>query len=248
MPQLAKEINTLFVITTSVFAFKSVRFSNFIMEMRRLFKIYCLFALVCLGSYATKAQEHGPYDTIMVGGLEMNGVIYPHVFLADFETHSTYMSPEERKRIGRLRYNISVTYYYALTASTVFSQIHKDITTMDRRRDKKQYLKKVDKELDAVFKTPLKNLAVDQGHVLIRLIQRQTGQNCYDIIKEVKGGMSAMFWQSAGVFFNNNLNKDYDPNGEDRDIERLARELEESANYRYQLIMQAEMMKKITKR
>jgi hypothetical protein len=99
--------------------------------------------------------------------------------------------------------------------------------------------------LDATFKEPLKNLSVDQGHVLVKLINRQTGRNCYSIIRELKGGLNAVLWQSVGVLFNNNLRHEYDPEGKDKELESLVQVLEGSSNYRYQLYLQQEMMKKI---
>jgi uncharacterized protein DUF4294 len=83
--------------------------------------------------------------------------------------------------------------------------------------------------------------------VLIKLIDRQTGQNCYSIIKELKGGFSAMVWQSVGVFFNNNLTRDYDPEGDDKEMEGFIKDLEASNVYRYQLYQQDQMLKKIAK-
>jgi len=91
-------------------------------------------------------------------------------------------------------------------------------------------------------------LSIDQGHVLIKLINRQTGQSCYSIIKELKGGFSAMMWQSVGVMFNNNLIRPYEPDGRDAEIERIVLELEQSEHYRYQLYLQGEIIKRVTKK
>ena len=187
-------------------------------------------------------------DTIRLGGLEVKGKVYPYVFLDEYTIERQMMDPEERNRINKLRTNVYATYSYALTAAAVFRKVHADLAKIDNRRERKKYLKSMDKQLDKAFKEPLKNLSIDQGHVLIQLINRQTGDNCYDVIKELKGGFSAMMWQGVGVFFNNNLARNYEPDGRDKDIEMVTRELETSAAYAYQLYLQDEMMKKIKKK
>jgi hypothetical protein len=170
------------------------------------------------------------------------------VFLEDYTCKSQMLNAEDRKRLNKLRNSVNAVYSYAITASAIFNEMHAEMEKMDRRRDRKKFKKEWDQKLNMTFKKPLKDLSVDQGHILIKLIARQTGQDCYSVIREMKGGLSAMMWQSVGVFFNNNLKKDYDPQGEDKELERIVKELEESNQYRYQLYLQDEMMKKIGKR
>lgn len=146
-----------------------------------------------------------------------------------------------------MRNDIYITYPYAITAAALLKDLHDSLEIMDRRRDRKHYIKDIDKKLDHIFKDPLKNLSIDQGHVLIKLINRQTGQNCYSIIRELKGGISAVVWQGVGVMFNNNLRHDYEPEGKDMEMEAMVKVLEGSNNYRYQLYMQDVLMKKIAK-
>ena len=200
-----------------------------------------------LSGSAAFAQQ-GPNDTIRLGAVVDNGRVYPYVFLEDYTCKSQMLNAEDRKRLNKLRNSVNAVYSYAITASAIFNEMHAEMEKMDRRRDRKKFKKEWDQKLNMTFKKPLKDLSVDQGHILIKLIARQTGQDCYSVIREMKGGLSAMMWQSVGVFFNNNLKKDYDPQGEDKELERIVKELEESNQYRYQLYLQDEMMKKIGKR
>jgi hypothetical protein len=183
-------------------------------------------------------------DTIRVGAIMENGQIVPMVLLPEFVKPAQLMDPAERTRREKLRSDIYVTYPYALTAATIFKEVNDNLDKMDARRDRKKYLKTVDKKLDRVFKEPLKNLSIDQGHVLIKLINRQTGQNCYSIIKELKGGFSAVVWQSVGVFFNNSLTRNYDPEDGDKEVESIVKDMEASNAYRYQLYQQEALLRK----
>ena len=186
-------------------------------------------------------------DTIRLGATTEHGQAFPIILLPEFLRTGALVDPEERARRNRLRSDIYTVYPYALTAAAIFKDVNANLDKMDARRDRKKYLKLVDRQLDDVFKKPLKNLTIDQGHVLIKLINRQSGENCYTIIRELKGGFSAVVWQSVGVLFNNNLNKDYDPEGRDKEIEDIVREMEASAAYRYQLYQQEALLRKVKK-
>ncbi len=203
-----------------------------------------LVLAVLLFPVSAAVAQQSENDTIRLGATVENGITYPMILLNEVDAISTYLDAAERIRRDKLRRDIFVVYPYALTAATVFNDINANLNQLDRRKDRRRYLKEIDKSLDRTFKEPLKNLTIDQGHVLIKLVNRQTGVNCYHIIKELKGGFSALMWQSVGIFFNNNLKHDYDPSGRDREVETFVRDLEASNAYSYQLSKQNELLKK----
>jgi hypothetical protein len=102
----------------------------------------------------------------------------------------------------------------------------------DDKKKRRQYLNTVESKLNKRFKGELENLTITQGQILVKLINRQTGKNCYHIIRELKGGFSAVIWQSVAVLFSNSLKREYDPYERDKDVEAIVAELE--ANYYYQ--------------
>jgi len=203
------------------------------------------FMLLLLTARAN--AQNSANDTIRLGAYPDKGQYFPIIFLPEFTVTGEILDPDARARRNKLRNDIYVVYPYAVAAAFVFKDINNNLDKLDGRRDRKRYLKTMDKNLDRTFKEPLKNLSIDQGHVLIKLINRQTGQNCYSIIKELKGGFSAVIWQSVGVLFNNNLVREYDPEDRDKEIEALVRELESSMYYRYQISQQEALLKKIAK-
>jgi hypothetical protein len=192
------------------------------------------------------SAQNSVNDTIRLGSVTENGHTYPMVFLPEFEKTGAFIDGAEKARRNKLRNDIYVVYPFAMTASAILKDVNTDIEKLPNRRARKDYLKTIDKKLDQTFKQPLKDLSIDQGHVLIKLIDRQTGQSCYSIIKELKGGFSAVIWQSVGVLFNNNLRRDYDPEGNDKEMEAIVRELEASNTYRYQFYRQQQaLLKKV---
>lgn len=211
--------------------------------MRRVLYISA-FLLLLVASTGAWAQN-SVNDTIRLGAIVENGQVYPMILLDEYTKVEKYLDPAEKLRRDRLRNDIFTVYPYAITAAAVFKGINDNLEKMDGRHDRKKYLKSIDHSLDQTFKQPLKNLSIDQGHILIKLINRQTGQNCYSIVKELKGGFSAVVWQGVGVLFNNNLNKDYDPEGSDKEIEEMVKDMEASSAYRYQLYQQDLLMRKM---
>ena len=97
---------------------------------------------------------------------------------------------------------------------------------MPEKEDRKAYIKTREKELRKEFTEPLTNLSIYQGKVLMKLINRQTGNNCYEIIKEYKGGVTARVYQTVAFFFSTSLKQPYDAHGDDKEIESIVQEVE----------------------
>ncbi|HEY0273495.1 MAG TPA: DUF4294 domain-containing protein, partial [Chitinophaga sp.] len=132
---------------------------------------------------------------------------------------------KERARWTRLRNAVYVTYPYALTAASLLKDVNAKLATMPDKRARKAFLESKEKEMKAKFGNKLEDLSVYQGKVLMKLINRQTGQNCYDIIKELKGGFNARLWQTVAFFVGGDLKSEYDLQ-EDKDIEDIVQEIE----------------------
>ncbi|MEI9943106.1 MAG: DUF4294 domain-containing protein [Chitinophagaceae bacterium] len=101
----------------------------------------------------------------------------------------------------RLRNAVYVTYPYARTAGGTINDINAKLAGVTSKKTRKEYIKTREKELRKQFSDPLSNLSVYQGKVLMKLINRQTGNNCYEIIKEYRGGMNARVYQTVAFFF-----------------------------------------------
>ncbi len=173
-------------------------------------------------------SQYGKYDTLMVPMIIYNGDTMPARTLA-MVWISAPMTHAMRKRLEewtRLRNAVYVTYPYARKAGAIMNEMNVRLATMNSEADKKTYIKSREKELRKEFADPLTNLSVYQGKILMKLINRQTGNNCYDIIKEYKGGFTARFYQTVAFFFGSSLKQPYDASGDDRQIEIFVKEVE----------------------
>ncbi len=132
----------------------------------------------------------------------------------------------------RLRNAVYVTYPYAKSASKIMNEINAKLLNVSDKSKRRAIIKEREKEIKKEFTDKLTNLSVYQGKVLMKLINRQTGNNCYEIIDEYKGFISAAFWQTIAIIFGSNLKQSYDPMGKDLDMERIVRDVEVMYGYR----------------
>lgn len=192
-----------------------------------------LLVLAMLLAGRSFAQPSGN-DSILLGGIVVGADTFAMAYLPDVTITDKLPRKlaRQRMRMDRLKYNVAKVYPYAIIAADVLKDVDGTLAKYENDKAKrKEYLKSVEKELNRRFKGELENLTITQGQILVKLINRQTGKNCFSIIRELKGGFSAVVWQSVALLFSNNLKREYDPADRDRDIEYAVVELE--ANYYY---------------
>ena len=179
--------------------------------------------------YEERARKWGPNDTIIVDAIWYNREMLPYK-----EEPMVWVSKLSGKKLAkkmeewtRLRNAVYVTYPYARTAGATINDINNHLTNVSSKKERKDYIKSREKELRQQFTDPLSNLSVYQGKILMKLINRQTGNNCYEIIKEYKGGMNARVYQTVAFFFGSSLKQDWDINDKtDRQIENFVKEID----------------------
>ncbi len=187
---------------------------------------YLLLAVILiLSSVHLQAQSrYGVNDTIMSVAVVYEGDTIEAKTLAG--VYVWKRDPKAKARWTRLRNAVYVTYPYAKRAGLVFNDIEKHIATSTNKKFISAYINSREKELKKEFTEPLTNLSVYQGRVLMKLINRESGgTNCYDILKELKGGVTARFWQTVAFFFGSDLKQPYDAFGKDAEIESIVQEV-----------------------
>lgn len=179
--------------------------------------------------------QRGPYDTIRVSFyIDENGDTIPQGYLEPVAVY-TKMSDKMRKQWAewtRLRNAIYVTYPYAKAAGRIMNDINAQLVNVSDKKKRKAIIKSREKDLKREFSDKVKNLSVYQGKVLMKLINRETGNNCYEIIHEYKGGFTATMWQTVAVIFGSNLKQAYDPTGNEKPYEVIVRDVERMYGHR----------------
>lgn len=138
---------------------------------------------------------------------------------------------KERSRKYKRKYNrfykkVIKVYPYAKVAGDLLDEYHHRIEEIDDEKLQKKYLKKAEQELKEEFEGDLRNMTISEGIILIKLIDRETGETSYDIVKELRGSFTAFFWQGIARLFGTNLKLEYDPENEDEVIENIVLQIE----------------------
>jgi len=208
------------------------------MKIRKI--VILVVACLLAGFAQAHAQKHAANDTILLGATVVNGDTIGMVFLPDFieldKLPRRYA--QAQKRMDELRYNVTKVYPYSIAAAEILKDVDVNLDKCADKKARKAYLKTVEKQLNTRFKGELTDLSITQGQILVRLIDRQTGKDCYSIIQDLKGGFSAVVFQSVALLFSNNLKREYDPIDRDKDIESIVKDLEASNLNRYQVYQQ----------
>jgi Domain of unknown function (DUF4294) len=196
--------------------------------------IIILLVIFTAGRNVVHAQT-GVYDTLKTYAVVYDGDTIEAKTLSavDVLARIANANMEMRAKMTRLRNAIIVTYPYAMRSGLILNDMNVALAGITDKSARKEYIKSREKELKKEFTDPLSNLSIYQGRVLMKLINRQTGNNCYDIIKEYKGGLTARFYQTVAFFFSSSLKQDYEPGGDDHEIEMILKEVCRTYGFSY---------------
>jgi hypothetical protein len=186
--------------------------------MRKQVCIIIFFVAFATWGFAQKA------DTIhYLSGIKENGDTIPHVSLQPIPVFPKrhFKSKRLERKYWRLAMKVKKVYPYAKVAAGLMAEYDARYRASADRKTRKQYLKEAEKELFDRYGSQLKKLSVSEGRILIKLIDRETKHTSYELIKDLKGGVSAFFWQGIARLFGNDLKAEYDPVEEDKMIEEI---------------------------
>lgn len=132
--------------------------------------------------------------------------------------------PEYEKRYQRLIRDVKKVLPYAKMAGFRFQLMEQNLQTLPTEKARKEYLKRTEEAIKEQFMDDLVDLTVSQGKILIKLIHRETGKDTYTLLKEYRGGFTALYWQGLARVFSADLKNEYNP-VEDWQIEQIIKTL-----------------------
>ncbi|MBR6177762.1 MAG: DUF4294 domain-containing protein [Bacteroidales bacterium] len=132
-----------------------------------------------------------------------------------------FKTKRQQQQYSKLLYNVRRVYPYSVLIRKVYAEIEDSLRHFTTDDARKVFIKKKEKELRDQFEDELIHLTISQGKILIKLVDRETGNTTYQVIQELKGGFSAFLWQGVARLFGSNLKSEYDADEEDRMIEDI---------------------------
>jgi hypothetical protein len=122
-----------------------------------------------------------------------------------------FKSMKELRDYVILRNRTLRVYPYAKLAADRLDTLTSRLEEIKKKRQKKKYIKRIEKFIYDEFEVELKKLSRSQGRILIKLVHRQTGATTHELIKELRNGWKAMIYQTTASFFKLSLKETYDP-------------------------------------
>jgi hypothetical protein len=190
--------------------------------MKRLFVIW-----ICI-SFAGVASAQWPKNLQILQG-ELSGKdTIPHIDLPEVGVYPprVFKSKSDEQQYWRMVRRVKKVLPYAKEAALLLRKYEMEVPADARGRDRRVYVRRAEEELMDKYGSTMKKMSINDGRVLIKLIDRETHKVSYDLIHELKGGVPAAFWQGVARMFGNNLKAKYDPSGEDREIEMIVQFIE----------------------
>lgn len=165
----------------------------------------------------------------LIHNVERDGVSMPEIEIKEV-TVVARPGPTARKsefrKYDRLVNNIKKVYPYALVVRRKLDEVNAKLQGLDNDRLRKEYIKEFEKNIFGEYEDDIRQMTISQGRLLIKLIDRETQNTSYDLIKDYRGKLSAAFWQGIARIFGTNLKEEYDRFGDDALIEIILMEIE----------------------
>lgn len=120
-------------------------------------------------------------------------------------------SRNERRQYLILKRKTKKVWPYAVLASTRLSELQERLSKLESGYKKRKYTRIVQNYIEEEFTTELKKLTKTEGQILVKLMYRQTGETTFDIVKELKSGWRAFWYNTTASLFNISLKEKFDP-------------------------------------
>ncbi len=161
-----------------------------------------------------------------------NGDTLPIVTLhpVSISENRTFANKREERKWSRLKRDVAKVYPYSKIAGKKL-RTYNEMMVGKPESEQKKLLKRAESELKKEFEGDIRNMTLNQGRILIKLIDRETGNSSYGLVKELRGSFQAFFWQSLARVFSNNLKEKFNPytNPEDKMIEDIIGSIEDGS-------------------
>ena len=200
--------------------------------MRLIFTLLALFMLVPYGSGQEDTLKHNN-DSLsgrfyLLQKVKRGGETLPEIEIKEVTVYGRKTSAMRSviRKYDRLAYNLRRVYPYALIVRVKLDEINRQLEAISSDKERKRFLKEVEKDVFGDYEDDIRDMTITQGRLLIKLIDRETQNTSYTLIRQYRGGLSAAFWQGIARIFGTNLKEEYDPYGEDALIEMIVIEIE----------------------
>jgi hypothetical protein len=169
-----------------------------------------------------------PQNFFLLHTRDRDGLILPEIDLKEVVIIGRPSNSKKFpfRKYERMIYNLKKVYPYGLIVRTRMEQVNNELRNIPDDKERKKFLRNVEKSVFSEYEDDVRDMTITQGKLLIKLIDRETRNTSYELIRLYRGNFSASFWQGIARIFGTNLKAEYDPYGEDAVMEIILQEIE----------------------
>lgn len=182
-----------------------------------------MLSIALLFSSASQAQEKTNLGGYLVSMCVYNGDTIPAFQIPTIHIFKPlkFRNRKEQVEYYKLVRNVKKVYPIAREINRTIIETYEYLQTLPNEKARQRHIKRVEKGLKEQYTPRMKKLSFAQGKLLIKLIDRQSHQSSYELVKAFMGPFKAGFYQTFAALFGASLKKQYDPEGEDKLTERV---------------------------
>jgi hypothetical protein len=194
-----------------------------------------IFSLIYLSLLSGQVFAQKPYQPVPLGDpivwIEKKG---PDNLYVAYLNELTIFPEEHFKNKMQERFywttvrDVKLTLPYAKLIASELNKTNKKLVTLPSDGERKKYLSQYEKTVLKKYEPELKKMNINQGQMLLKLIDRECNESPYDLIKAYRGSFTAFFWQGVARLFGSNLKSEYDARDKDKIVERIIILVEEN--------------------
>ncbi|MFZ4463221.1 MAG: DUF4294 domain-containing protein [Bacteroidales bacterium] len=191
--------------------------------------LFYILIMLGLNTFAQNVTSIQPVDNKMTVFAKVeNGDTIPIVQLPEVKVYAIRVFEGKRdiRSIQRMINNVKKAYPYARLAGLKLQEYEGILENTKTDSERRKIMRQAEKELNEQFGEDLKDLTFTQGKILLKLIDRETGDVSYNLVRDLRGGITAVFYQGFARIWGYNLKSHYDPEGEDELIETIVEMIE----------------------
>ena len=191
--------------------------------MKRILIFIFLCSLSCIATYSQSKEETTSINGYMVPVCVYQGDTIPSLRMPVLYVFKPFNLNSEKKRreYNRLVRNVKKTLPIAKEVNRAIIETYEFLQTLPNEKDRQKHLQAVEKSVKEQYTPRMKKLTFSQGKLLIKLINRETDSSSYELVKAFLGPFKAGFYQAFAAIFGASLKKEYHPEDEDAEIERI---------------------------
>lgn len=176
----------------------------------------CIFFLTAIVQAQISTEyKTEPKDSIKAYYYIIEGDTIPREYI-DLEevvllNKLSFNNKKDRRRYLILRRKTRKVYPYAKLAAERLITMTERLKTIEKKSLKKKYTKRIQKYIEEEFSEKLKKLTRTEGQILVKLIHRQTGRTAFALVKELRTGWRAFWYNTTANLFDISIKEEYRP-------------------------------------